>query len=101
MHHFILYTDDPSEEFLAAVAALPGVVVRGWQQPRHYFSSRKSLRNSLKTKHGWINPNNVKRGDLRLSCDTDREPVDVFTQVIALGKSHGVDVHPGLMQTEG
>ena len=39
--NFTLFSDQPTHDFLAAIAAA-GITVRGWQ-PNHYFNKRKTI----------------------------------------------------------
>ena len=49
--NFTLFSDQPTDDFLAAIADA-GITVRGWQQSNHYFNKRKITRNTLKTEIG-------------------------------------------------
>ena len=67
--NFTLFSDQPTDDFLAIAAV--GITVRGWHLPHHYLNKRKTNRNTLKTERGWIDPRNVHSGYLRLATDGD------------------------------
>src|SRR5258708_28489108 len=92
MTSFILFSDQPTQPFIDALAMV-NITVRGWEIPSHRYSKRKSLRNSLKTERGWIDPRNATSGHLKLTVDGDHH--EAWKTVIEIAKDHDVRVNIG------
>ncbi len=92
MTNFILFSDQPTQPFIDALAMV-NITVRGWEIPSYRFSKRKSFRNSLKTERGWIDPYNTASGDLKLTVEGDHHAA--WDTVIEIAKVHDVRVNIG------
>jgi hypothetical protein len=87
------FANEPTQPFTDALQMV-GITVRGWEIPSYNFHKRTSLRYSMKTERGWVDPlHDMKTGNLKLTCEGNHHPA--WKTVIEIGERHGVQVNIG------